>query len=316
MEKQKRLTNGGALLFHLSWLHLRISWESLPALLYNSRSIEQDNMTSQLASALALCLCGFQLASAHELQTCHFSTIDGVINGARSHKNSTAQDVLDCARQCGCNARCVGSFIKKTGACMTATLSEAPLSWTKHFLFRNNSDKDWVSFAPTASLIAPSLPTPAGLWMMDSSFRGRNLGSKGHRLDSSDTGLVWISEGPLGSRSDLKYARFNGGEKPQIQVRYSDSLLLDFTKPFTIALWVKTDDRNAIEPLLDGWNSDKNDYAAHIWFNPSTDLDQILGHANHLFTTTKNGSNKLLWRHIAAVYEGGDKYFCYLNATA
>ena len=185
-------------------------------------------MTPLLASALALCLLGFPIASAGELNTCRFQTIDGVIKGHLSHSNTTARSLLDCSiSSCGCNPRCVGSFNKKSGACVTATLSAAPLAWTKAFLFSNTSDKDWVSFAPVASFI--SLPIAVGLWLMDNSFRGRNLGSTGQRLDSSDTGLAWTTEGPLGSSSPLKYAYFGGSATPQIQVSHSGRFLLDYT---------------------------------------------------------------------------------------
>ena len=58
-----------------------------------------------------------------------------------------------------------------------------------------------------------------------------------------DTDLVWNREGPLGSKSKLKCAYFNGGQRPQIKVRNDGSFLLDFENSFTMAVWVKTDDQ-------------------------------------------------------------------------
>lgn len=261
------------------------------------------------ASVIVLCYL-FKIAFAD--QTCSFETTDDVIREDLSLENSTAHSALDCLiRNCGCNARCVVSFNQVTGACMTATLSAAPLAWTKRFLFRSTKDKNWRSFAPKASVV--SLPTAVGLWLMDNTFRGRNLGSIGQRLDSSDSGLVWNSEGPLGPRSPLKYAYFNGRAKSKIRNRYNFNYLLSFVKTITIGLWVKTSNRDSKEPLLEG----------KVLFKKSSDLclvlsetkDTLYVHGNRIVQTVVNGTDRLQWRHITAVFNGRILTSIYLNAN-
>lgn len=268
-------------------------------------------MASLLSSALVFSLCVFYGASAGTLQSYTFYTMDGVLHF--SHRNSTAQSLLNCLMStCSRLERCVASFNKKTGACMTATLSTIPQrSWKKDFLFNNDIDKNWVS----SFLLRDPALAPAGMWTMDSFFRGRNLGYKGKVLDSSETGLTWSSEGPRGPLTPFKYALFTGKERPQIQVIRNSIFHIDFTKPFTVALWVKTDAREAIQPLLQGWNTVNDTTAFQFWFYNSKNLDQIFLNANNRIYTELNGTNKLLWRHIAVTYDGKDQYSAYLNGT-
>ena len=197
---------------------------------------------------------------------------------------------------------------------MTTTLYAAPLSWSRDVLFTNSTDEDWISFAPTTSFLTSSLTPPAGMWTMDNFYRGRNLGSEGQRLNCSDTGLVWSKEGPLGSGSDLKYAYFNGIKTPRIQNRHNGSYLLDFTKPFTITMWVKTN-RHGVCPIIQTWNSDLRKYAqTSLWFHPSKFRNQIYLSANKRIFSHLNNTGRLEWRHIAATYNGIQKYSLYLNA--
>lgn len=266
-----------------------------------------------LAAVILICLYGFQTASNVQ-QNCYFSFINGIIRAGLPNKSAVAGSLLDCAiSRCGCKRDCLGSYNSNSEACITVTLNAALLGWLGDALIIKSDDSDWVSFAPVSSFA--TLATPACVWLMDDSFRGLNLGSKGPRLDSSDTGLQWIGKGPRGSASSLKYAYFDGHQKAKIQVRYSDKYLLDFTEPFSIALWIKTDNSLGERPLLDGWNSDANTYAAQFWFYPSTGLDEIYFRANSVLKSKKNDTGKLMWRHLAVIFAGSDDYTFYLNGS-
>ena len=270
-------------------------------------------LSSLLALASYLLL---QLARSDPGADIYFSTITHLLRGDRSWKNITAHSFSSCIFL-GCNnlRRCVGSFNKKTGACRTAILSAAPLSWTKDYLFNNSSDEDWVSFVPSQSLL--SEPTPPGFWAMDASFRGRNLGTKGPNCDCSHEGLSWSSTGPLGADSDLKYARLDGTQKAKIVNKHSGIYCMDFTKPFSLGFWVKTDNRGVNFPVFDGWLTSANTYTFYIWFFPSGKENQISASGNGRYTrSTENSTNKQLWRHIAVTHDGSDYHSIYLNGAA
>lgn len=264
---------------------------------------------------LLVCFFGNTFVTASNFQNCFLVPLDAVIKEERSLKNTTSHSLLDCAlSNCICNGRCIVSFHTKTGACRTITLSAAPLSWTKRFIFNNRSDTSWESFIPVESLNTPSI-FPEGFWMMDNSLRGLNIGSKGNRLDSTDGNLTWSRKGPLDTRTNLRYSHFISGETPQVQIRQSSAFVLDFTTAHTVAVWVKTDAVSALLPMLDGWNKPKNTYACHFWFYPSKNRDQLQWSANHFLLTTINGTDRLEWRHVAVTYAGGSQYTFYLNAN-
>lgn len=267
-----------------------------------------------LASALFLCLFGSAISSVSKHRNCRYSTIPGVLKAEYTHKNIEARSRMDCIRSsCVCNSRCAGSFNRKTGKCLSTTLSAVPLSWTKDRLFNDTGDNVWVSFVPRNSIL--SLPIPDGLWVMDGSFQGRNLGSKGSKLDMPVNNLTWSSVGPLGYSSSLKYARGFTAARPQIQNQHSGNFLLDFGNTFSLAMWVKTDNVIDYAVLLEGWNSDEKKWAWSLYMWPSKNLDQICLSTNVEVHSTLNETNKLNWRHIVAINEGAGHYSFYLNGT-
>ena len=260
-----------------------------------------------------------QLANSNGEQiNFHFSIVPAeVLRGDFSRKNITASSLLSCIIF-GCDdmltLRCVGSFNQKTGACRTATLNAVPLSWTKAYIFNNSSDEDWVAFAPSRSLV--SQQTPPGLWMMDHMFRGRNLGSAGSFFDSSVEGLKWSSAGPLGASSDWKYSLFDGSQKPAIINKQNDHYFIDFTKPYTLGVWIKTVDQRKNFPVIEGWSTIGDERSWYIWFFRSTRADQITVLGNAWGTRSfVNNTSKLLWRHLAVSYRGGKDISLFLNGS-
>lgn len=271
-------------------------------------------MQTSFESTLFLCLFGSAISSVSKHRNCRYSTIPGVLKAIYSHKNIEARSRMDCIRSsCVCNSRCAASFNKKTGKCLSTTLSAVPLSWTKDRLFDGTEENVWVSFVPGNSIF--SLPIPDGLWVMDGSFQGQNLGSKGSKLDMSVNKLTWGSVGPLGYSSSLKYARGFTAARPQIQNRHGSNFLLDFGNSFSLAMWVKADNFIDYAVLLDGWNSDEKKWSVSLYMWPSKNLDQITLSTNVEARSTLNETNKLNWRHIAAIKEGTGHYSLYLNGT-
>ena len=270
----------------------------------------QDAMSPLPAAALALCLLSFQVAAANDKRSCFPTRIDGVIPAGLSHQNSSAHSVLDCFLSfCGCGSRCVVSFNSRTGVCRNATLGRKLIK----DVLSNSSAEDWVSFAPDEALEQPPVPPAAVLWKFDNSNRGRNLGSKGSRLDCPETGLTWSQEGPRGSRSPLKYANFEKNGHLRVQVAYDGISLIDRKKPVTFSLWVKSD-RSGITPLFEGYTATSR--AQMFWLYPSQNLDQIAyDDGRKQIYSVKNATDKLKWRNIAAVYKGGSDYAFYLNGN-
>ena len=275
-------------------------------------------MTLHLNCVLILCLFGFPFAFANEPHSCHFNFINGVIKEQLSPKNSKAHSLLHCLFwSCNGNKDCIGSYNKNTDACKTAIFKSAQLALSEN-AFDNINDKDWVSFTPT--FLQLSLPTPVGLSMMDSLLRGKNLGSKGKLLDMSNTGLAWSSKGPLGSKSDLKYAQLiNINARPHILVLHNGRYLLDLTKPFTLSLWMKSDPGSFHAPIIEGWNTDTKKYAFHVWLVSSLSDNRFhfqISSKRIWARSTVYGYKKAAWRHLAAIYKGPGKFSLYLNATA
>lgn len=250
-----------------------------------------------------------------DTRQCGFSNVDGVLNGTYSHMNSTAVGLLDCiASNCGCKARCGGSFNKKTGLCMTAFMSSALVTCMKDVFFIKSSDDSWISFVPMVPR-ANLIPKPSALWLMDNRSGGRNLGSKGPLLDIIHKGLTWNSEGPLGSMSPLKYARNFKAAESKIQLFHNGSHALNFTQPFTISLWLKTDDFSESGVILDGIGK-FNNWATTLYLYPSKNRDQITLSQKVEAKTIVNDTNKFDWRHITAIYLGEtNRYAFYLNGT-
>ena len=151
---------------------------------------------------------------------------------------------------------------------------------------------------------------------MDESSRGHNLGSKGPLLDSSDEGLSWSTAGPLGASSPLNYASLDGTQKAKIINKHNGNYFVDFTKLFTIGIWVKTVDQGNFIPVFEGWSTSASTYAFYLFFYLSRNEDQITVHLiNKERRSSINGKSRLSWRHVAVTYRGGSNMSYFLNGA-
>ena len=164
------------------------------------------------------------------------------------------------------------------------------------------------------------LPVPSGLWLFDNESKGKNFGTKGPKMDMSVDGLTWTMSGPRGTASAFQYPTKDLTDKskiPKMPLKDNGALLIDFSKPYTIAVWIKTIVTGSYRAeVLEGYPQGSLD----LWFWPSYDLDQIeLGpyhHKGQIYRTMKNGNGASEWRHIAVSYESVSKVQMYLNGSS
>ena len=181
-------------------------------------------------------------------------------------------------------------------------------------LLTTTEDLSWSSSISREAITKnSSWEQPSGLWLMDSVFRGCNLGFKGRKLDSSDFRVTWTVEGPRGGSLGLRYARLDTNTRPVITIKHGNSSLLNMTQSFTVMMWVKTDDVTARMPILEG--REGSHYSTLFCFFPSRNLDQVqLAHSKAI-NTHYNSQGKLFWRHLVFRYMQPSDYKIYLNGT-
>lgn len=242
--------------------------------------------------------------------------VSGVVS-SHANKESTARSKLDCViSSCSGPARCIVSFHSRSGLCIASPLPRLlPLSWLKQCgLLTVTLDPLWSSYI--SNMPEATWERPSGLWLMDSAFRGCNLGAKGRQLDSSDVGVGWSSVGPRGETWGLKYARLNKTSQPVIQVLHGGTYLLNFIQPFTVMLWLRNDDVDDQLVILDGrYDPAPIKFATRFWFFNSRNQDMLLFCRDYCTYTTKNAMGRLWWRHVAFVFEGGQNFKVYQNGT-
>ena len=259
-------------------------------------------------------LAGIQATSSRGTG-CKYSKTGFAIKEGFQDKRSKTDSLIDCLSvSCNCDVRCIASYNPETGLCLSVSIAAVPLDWMKDCDFLVADTGGWVTYISVHP--ETSLERPSAFWMMDDLCRGRNLGSKGSQLDSSVAGVPWSVVGPLhGVSSSRRFARLNASTRPEIQVRHDGNYVLDFTRPFTIALWVKSDDVISRMPLVDGWNSDAAKYAMHFWFFSSKSQDQVyIWHSLRSFSKVNN-AGRLGWRHIIATSNDRTHTKFFLNGT-
>lgn len=273
-------------------------------------------MVDFLSTALLIFL-SFQAFSAGS-KNCFMHYQRKSIKPEFQQRVTTSSNAMECMKKCYCNPHCLTSFTYRRKVCAISYFS-APLYWVRDHLLNKKRGKQPGVFIPMkyVSTKGKDLPKPVGMWVMDNSFNGTNLGSYGNLLDMSVGGLKWKMNGPHGSRTPLKYAHFDGCSLPKINNRHKGSYALNFKKPFSIGFWVKTDEVVGRMPVIDGWNTENNTAAAQFGFHPSLYQQQFASHTSRYSTTTfmkGNNLHSLEWRHIAVVYDGSQVTH-YLNAT-
>lgn len=162
---------------------------------------------------------------------CQFAKLEKMVVENRT-KETRAHSELDCLlSSCSCTSPCIASFHEETGVCRWLPTPSLKIPIPFDILQRYLSfvpDKSWSSFISRATLTNSTLwDQPSGLWLMDSVFRGYNLGSKGRRLDCSDKGVVWNDVGPRGSMSGMKFTRLSKASRPVIQNLHDGQYLLN-----------------------------------------------------------------------------------------
>lgn len=182
-------------------------------------------------------------------------------------------------------------------------------------VLKSQGDFKTLVTTPGASMLAP-----AALWLLDDTFRLKNLGSKGAAMDlqvrgselDENQGLYWNARGPRDSRAT--YLRYPGKLSNDFDcwftLQQNGEYLVDFSLGFTITLWLKIEGPGARYII------DRKTLGADLWFDP--DRDQLgMSHKGHWVKehsrTIKNSQWINEWRHIAVSYTGTGTPTFYLN---
>ena len=261
--------------------------------------------------------------------SCVFSQLDFDIKEGHQEATLTAPDEIACGRRaCGCRSEpCVFSF-HPSGRCLSRAGPHMPLAWIKEPLPWINDSQSWLNATfpwiaqrktEWVSFVSGAVDLPKALWPLSSVYGGRNLGSLGQRFNiSAVDNVAWTGTGPLG-QSIGKFARLDGSTNPRVVAQHDGKKLLDLSKPFTITMWVKTDDVTRSMPLLEGYEGSAISFA--FWFFPSNTQNQLFAFQNatrypyHQFLSTLDDTDRLEWRHLACVHDGQGSFSFYLNGN-
>lgn len=230
------------------------------------------------------------------------------------------EDVVQSAASCWikyCKHRisCAVSFSQNGKKCYNVTISALVVFWSSDMVLKSLGD-----FKTLVTTSGISILAPAALWLLDDTFRLKNLGSKGAAMDwqvtgsglDQDQGFHWNASGPHDSRA--RFLRYPGSLSDDFKCLFwlqkKSEYLVDFNLGFTITLWVKTEGAGQ-RPIMDAHVG-----SAYLWFE--TDRDQVgLNHkgvkSKEYSRTIKNSHGINDWRHIAVSYTGSGTPTFYLN---
>lgn len=184
------------------------------------------------------------------------------------------------------------------------------LAWMKDLRPWINASQPWITKAGDWDSYAVTRQ-PNALWPLDDAHRGDNLGVLGRQFNLKIENVKWTDVGPLGKKAG-NYVRLGNMTNISVLAHHDGKKLLDLSKPFTITVWVKTDDMVIRMPILETYG--KN-YARnfHFWFYESQYQDQLYINNPRYVYTTINKTDRLKWRHIACRHHGESKFSFYLN---
>lgn len=240
-----------------------------------------------------------------------------IINQEYREKKFTAKSRIECIRS-SCIHRinnCAVSYNSHNFRCMSAPVNGWIISYNKDKF--TNIDNSWTTYITKVS--TQVVVRPAVLYLLDNINKGYNFGDKGDHVNLIETGLdEWSESGPRGVHSHLLYLISGASNRAQIPYKTSSgSYLIDFTKPFTVAAWVKTDTSVVgIIPIIEGRSMHS---IPDFWFASSKNQDQLnIGpkYPDHYYESQKNATGKQFWRHVAAVYRGYRDAQFYLNGSS
>lgn len=250
-------------------------------------------------------------------EQCNYKAFPGLVQNTMHLKNVSAESKLACViSSCRCDPTCSVSFNSNNRQCVVSNqggrFPDSINDPAESAIIIYPGNEDWIT-------LVVILQIPSGLWRFDNEHRGTNLGSKGAVMDCTTDGLTWGEPGPPGLSSGFVYPRKDvddGSTTPKLPLKSEGKNLLDFSKPYTITVWLKTDvDKRKWFLILEGFPKDTIDF----WFYPTSQIDQIqhtpFKDLNQYYRTVINATGKSHWRHIAVVYESVTQVRIYLNST-
>lgn len=270
-----------------------------------------------LLRCLILSLLGL-LALPNATGSCSFSKVDFATKEGRQQVTLAARDPIQCSRQgCGCPSEpCVVCFHAASGRCWTRRAPSLLVVRIRDLLHWINDSGPWIAQpAEWDSYIVgtSAIERPKALWPLNSVYRGRNMGSLGQQFDLTVESVVWTDAGPLGNIAG-SFAHLGSTTKISVVANQGGKKLLDLSKPFTITMWIKTDNRTGTMALIDT-KKKNNDYNFHFWFYSSNFQDQLYVNLPRRVWSRINKSDRLNWRHVACKHLGQSKFSFYLNGN-
>ena len=180
--------------------------------------------------------------------------------------------------------------------CYSLSLSAQVLSWAP-----NKFVIEAANYSIAYRVQNPFRKKPKILWLLDEVTRLQNLGSGGSALDAQSIKLLF-KENALGPRPgvSLLYGEGDWPSRTNLFTKGSDTPLLDFSKHFSAAMWIKTD------RIFNHWMSLLSFDHISTWFIASRSYKnrmtfKIWGTKAEYDTWTSDMVDVDGWRHVAIV---------------
>ena len=162
---------------------------------------------------------------------------------------------------------------------------------------------------------------PVAAYVLDSMFRGLNLGTGGRRLKMEflqfnfttrtykDKNASFDSTGPRGEADDT-FVRFSYTDLGQITNLPNETFVLDTCEPFSIIAWVKM-------TIKKGYLLARPYPVVFLIITQSKSGAQLkLTGGKHWVKINLPNISFSTWQHIAITFNGADDYLLYVNGTA
>ena len=188
-------------------------------------------------SVLLTCLLGLAMSADSSDISSRYSPVEGFV--IRPHLRGavvvSVRSMLDCVvSQCSGVQPCAVAFHRQSRQCVGVTVRPhlTPALSKTGVLFSAGSEDGWTTLVSEGAEVKTN--GPAALWSLDSESRGRNLGTKGERLDMTETGLTtWSSAGPRAN--GRTYATLTSANRASVQLLHGGEYALNLTQPYTMA---------------------------------------------------------------------------------
>ena len=226
----------------------------------------------------------------------------------RTGKVVLETNIWDCFdKLCPDKINCVIAFSENYGfKCYALWIPAQVIIWARKTVLI--PDTKWEIAFAKKNLLSKK---PTILWLLDEVTRHRNLGTGGKQLDMQPPTAKYLKFNTPGPRKnvDLLYGSNRYKSVIDLRVSGSNTPLFDFSKSFTVAMWIKTErmtGRDRQEVYFTLFDTFPIYHAVRWYLAPQTHKNEMrfrrnYGYFNYAFSSVNNTVDIDEWRHVALV---------------